>query len=111
MKKFITVISLMFTVSSFAGFTSYSGSLKVISTISEADMVLKAEALIPSILNFTNKEIRRQAGYKRCGRRPRDIRMQSLSVKKIYKSVDGETLEPVYLGSLGYILRNCRDRN
>lgn len=110
MKKFIAIMTLLLSANVFAGRTSYSGSLQVISTVSEADMVMKAEALIPSIVNFTNKEIRREAGYRGCGRRPRDIQMLSMSVKKIYKSVDGDTLEPVYLGSLGYILRGCRER-
>ena len=110
MVKFIAIITLLFSTSVFSRTTSYSGSIQVKSTVSEADMVLKAEALIPSIVNFTNKEIRREAGFRGCGRRPRDIQMRSMSVKKIYKSIDGETLEPVYLGSLGYILKRCRER-
>jgi len=109
--KFAIAMTIVFlATNAFAGRKSETKTISVYSTISEADMVLKAEALIPSIVNFTNKEIRRVARYAGCSVRPRDIKLGSMSVKKYYKSYDNITLEPKWQGSISYTLRSCRDR-
>lgn len=112
MKKIIALLAIVSSLSVFAGTAPFNGSLSISSTVSEADLVLKAEALIPGIVEFTNKEIRREAAYAGCNtRRPRDIKMGSMRFSKVYKSVDGQTFEPVFFGSIAYTVKGCRDRD
>lgn len=110
--KFAIAMTIVFlATNAYAGWKPEMKSISVYSTISEADMVLKAEALIPSIVNFTNKEIRRIARYARCDVRPRNIKLGSMSVKKYYKSYDNVTLEPKWQGNISYTLLRCRDND
>ena len=112
MKKLIAIAALLGTVSAFAGTSTYFGNVSVKSSVSEADLVLKAEALIPGIENFTNREIRRDARMEGCWPlRARDIKMGSMSIKKFYKSNDGVTFAPYWIGSISYTVKSCRDRD
>lgn len=110
MKKtlFLLAITLSFNVFAYRQ-TSYNGSIKLKSLISEADVVSQAEALIPSIVSFKYKMIRKEAAYNDCSRRKRDIKLGRLTVQKVYTSNDNISFEPVYLGRLGYKLTNCRE--
>ena len=112
MKKIIAVVAILGSFSALAGRTTYNDTLSVKSSVSEADLVLKAEALIPGIINFTNTDIRREARAEGCWPlRARNIKMGSMTVKKFYKSNDGVTLDPYWMGSISYSVRNCRDND
>lgn len=110
MKKLIAVIAILGSVSAFAGMGNYRGTVTVKSTVSEADLVMKAEALLPGIENYTNREVRRDTRFEGCWpQRARDIKAGSMTIKKFYKSNDGVTLEPYWMGSISYTAKNCRD--
>jgi hypothetical protein len=110
MKKTLFLIGIILSANAFAyRTTSYNGSFQLKSWISEADVVSQAEALIPSIVSFKNKMVRKEAAYNDCTRGKRNIKLGRLTVKKVYTSSDNISFEPIYLGRLGYKLTNCRE--
>jgi hypothetical protein len=109
MKKIIALMTLLATVSAFAGTTTVSGSLRI-KGASEADIIASAEAMIPSVLDGSNREMRTRTGG-RCDFRARNMVLGSLTVKKFYVSSDDVSFEPAYAGILGFKVKNCRDDN
>jgi hypothetical protein len=109
MKKIIALVTLLATLSAFAGTRTVSGTMKV-SGASESEIVAAAEALIPSILDGTNRTMRRNVSmFERCNFRARNMVLGSLTVKKIFVSSDDVTFEPTYMGYVGFKVKRCRD--
>ena len=108
MKKIIAIVTLIATMSAFAGTTTKYGSLKVKGS-SESEIVANAEALIPSILDGSNRAVRMDMINERCRVIARNMILGSLSIAKTYVSDDNTTFEATYHGSLRFGVKNCRE--
>ena len=111
MKKIIALITLLATVSAFAGTKTVSGSIRV-KGASEAEIIASAEAMIPTILDGSNRLMWRSVfPSERCTFRARNMVLGSLTIKKSYVSSDDVTFEPAYTGFLGFKVKRCRENN
>ncbi len=107
MKKLIALVTLFVSVASFAGTTSYTGSL-YIKGITEADVVANAELAADSMT--AQRDVRWAAQSNNCNiRRSGAVSVGNLAVKKVYINNNG-TFSPEFRGSLSYTLKFCRDR-
>lgn len=110
MKKIIVLLTLLSSLNAFAGTRTVFDSIKV-SGATEAEVVANAEALIPSILDASNREVRMDMMSERCWLRSRNMILGSLSIIKSYVSTDNATFNVTYRGSLRYGVKNCRESN
>lgn len=108
MKKLIALVTLVAAMSAFAGSTTKYGTLRVKGG-SEAEVIANAEAMIPSILDASNRTIRRDMMSEGCWLRARNMILGELKVHKSFVSNDQVTFEPKYSGTIRYGVKRCRD--
>ncbi|WPU66797.1 hypothetical protein [Peredibacter starrii] len=111
MKALIVAVALIASAQSFAaGYVTQSFS-KIFYAPTEAELVEKVEAAIPSIQAGEDKELTRSMEFQACSPiHPRHIKIGKLFIKKRYTTVDG-VLVPNYRGMLIVSHNRCFESN
>ena len=111
MKSLVLAIALVASTSSFAaGYVTQSFS-KIFYAPTEAELVEKVEAAIPSIQAGEDKELSNSMRFQQCNPiHPRHIKIGKLFIKKRYTTVDG-VLVPNYRGMLVVSHNHCFESN
>lgn len=109
MKMLVLAITLLVSAQLFAVSYHQQSFSKIFYAQTEAELVEKVEAAIPSIQAGDDKELTRSMQFQKCDPiRPSYIKIGKLFIKKRYTTVDG-VLVPSYRGQLVVTHTRCAE--